>query len=141
LTDKKLSLSTLKDSHLLASEEIFSFEMLDWFKTGRSCVRLSIESSKWKIFEFEFVYLLTHYGLKVNIAAFSFTDCLIKYGLNCMSRSYQDSKCGPVVEPEGGVVDVALLGLEVSGETSEGTIHLESSLVAPLESLKFFQVF
>ena len=58
-----------------------------------------------------------------------------------MSRSYQDCKCGPVVEPEGGVVDVAILGLEVSGETSEGTIHLESSFVAPLKSLKFFQVF
>ena len=41
------------------------------------------------------------------------------------------------MEPEGGVVDVALLGLEVSGEASESAIHLESSF-APLKSQKFF---
>jgi len=35
------------------------------------------------------------------------------------------------VEPEGGVIDVALLGLEVSGKSSESAIHLESSLLPP----------
>jgi hypothetical protein len=30
------------------------------------------------------------------------------------------------VKPEGGVVDVALLGLEVSGEPAEGAIHPEA---------------
>ena len=30
------------------------------------------------------------------------------------------------MEPEGGVVDVALLGLEVAGEASERTIHGEA---------------
>ena len=36
----------------------------------------------------------------------------------------QDGEGGPVVEPEGGVVDVAMFELEISGETSERTIHL-----------------
>ena len=35
----------------------------------------------------------------------------------------QDGEGGPVVEPEGGVVDVALLGLEEAGEASERVEH------------------
>ena len=46
--------------------------------------------------------------------------------------AHQDGEGGPVVEPEGGVVDVALLGLEVAGEASERTIHGEAVGVCTL---------
>ena len=46
--------------------------------------------------------------------------------------SSPDGEGGPVVEPEGGVVDVALLGLEVAGEASERTIHGEAVGVCTL---------
>ena len=38
---------------------------------------------------------------------------------------YQDGKGCPVVKPEGRVIHVALLDLEVACETSEHAIHLE----------------
>ena len=38
---------------------------------------------------------------------------------------YQGGKGCPVVKPEGRVIDVALLDLEVARETSEHAIHLE----------------
>ena len=41
------------------------------------------------------------------------------------SFTYQDGKGCPVVKPEGRVIDVALLDLEVARETSEHAIHLE----------------
>ena len=37
------------------------------------------------------------------------------------------------MEPEGGVVNVALLGLEVAGETSKRTIHLQASHLSPVK--------
>ena len=49
-----------------------------------------------------------------------------------MVKAHQDGEGGPVVEPEGGVVDVALLGLEVAGEASERAIHGEAVGVCTL---------
>ena len=49
-----------------------------------------------------------------------------------MVKTHQDGEGGPVVEPEGGVVDVALLGLEVAGEASERAIHGEAVGVCTL---------
>ena len=49
-----------------------------------------------------------------------------------ITTAHQDGEGGPVVEPEGGVVDVALLGLEVAGEASERTIHGEAVGVCTL---------
>ena len=51
-----------------------------------------------------------------------------------MVKTHQDGEGGPVVEPEGGVVDVALLALEVSGEASNHLIHSEAIGVSTLQA-------
>ena len=48
--------------------------------------------------------------------------------------AHQDGEGGPVVEPEGGVVDVALLALEVSGEASNHLIHGEAIGASTLQA-------